>query len=57
MLRAMGSQEGEEDSSTFLKFSKTMTFSRESIHTRLRAFVWSCAFLRKQQRKTIFKKL
>jgi len=39
MPRAMGSQAGEEDSSAFLKFSKTMTFSRKSIHTKLRAFV------------------
>jgi len=37
MLRAMGSQTGDEDSSAFLKFSKTMTFSRKSIHTKLRA--------------------
>jgi len=37
MLRAVGSQVGEEDSSAFLKFSKTMTFSRKSIHTKLRA--------------------
>jgi len=44
MLRAMGSQAGEEDSSAFLKFSKTMTFSRKSIHTKLRAFIWLCTF-------------
>jgi len=49
----MGSQVGEEDSSAFLKFSKTITFSRKSNHKKLRAFVWLCAFLRKQQRKTI----
>ena len=33
---------GEEDSSTFLKFSKTLTFSRKSIYTKLRAFGWLC---------------
>jgi len=57
MLPAMGSQVGEEDSSAFLKFSKTITFSRKSNHKKLRAFVWLCAFLRKQQRKTIWKKI
>jgi len=36
MLRAMGSQAAEEDYSVFLKFSKTMTFSRKSIHTKLK---------------------
>jgi len=35
MLRAMRSQAGEEDSSAFIKFSKTMTYSRKSIHTKL----------------------
>jgi len=56
MLRALGSQAGEEDSSAFHKFSKKIAFSRKNIHTKLRAFVWLCAFLRKQQRKTLWKK-
>jgi len=51
MLRAMGSKVGQEDSSAFLKLKKTMTFSRKSIHIKLRAYVYLCAFLRKLQRK------
>jgi len=45
----------EEDSSAFLKFKKTMTFAIKSIHTKLKAFVYLCAFLRKQRRKTTLK--
>jgi len=43
MLRAVGSQAGEEDSSAFLNFSKTMTFSRKSIHKKLTAFIY-CSY-------------
>jgi len=57
MLSVVGSQAGEEGSSAFLKFSKTMTFSRKSIHTKVKAFVWACAFLRNEQIKTIWKKI
>jgi len=39
MLRAMSSQAREEDSSAFINFSKTMTFSKKSIHKKLGASV------------------
>jgi len=51
MLRAMGSQAGEEDSSAFLKFSEMMTFSRKSIHTKLEHLV-SYALISGNNRKT-----
>ena len=51
MLRAMGSRPGQEDSSAFLKFSKTMSFSRKSIHTKLREFVYLFAFPRDNKEK------
>jgi len=35
MLCAVGSQAGEEVSSAFLKFSKTMNISRKRIYTKL----------------------
>jgi len=34
MLRVVGSQAGEEDSSAFHKISKTMTFSSKKVSTQ-----------------------
>jgi len=57
MLRAMSSLSREEDSSAFLNFSKTMTFSRKSTHKKTKTICLVMCFSTKTTKKNNMKKV